>query len=67
MALTAKELKGEVQFPRKKRQAVTFTLKKDHYYAKIPGITKTHRYDLHVNLVVGETKAVADFGIDNLN
>lgn len=62
-----KELKGTVQFPRQeKRQQIVFELNGNFYQGKIKGISKAHRFDLHVDLVVGKEKAVADFGIDNL-
>lgn len=60
------EAKSTVQFPRQKAKAVTFHLKDGFYEATIAGISKVHRYDLHVNLVVGGVKALADFGIDNI-
>ena len=65
--LDKKQLKGDVQFPRKEKKPITFELKKDHYHTTIPGITKTHRFDMHVQLEAGDKKALADFGIDNLH
>lgn len=60
-------LKGEVQFPKEKKpKPVTFKRIKDHYEGKLPGISKIHRFDLHVNLEAGGKKALADFGIDNV-
>jgi hypothetical protein len=59
-------LKGEVQFPRQKAKTVTFKRNGDNYKAKISGISKVHRFDLHVTLDVGGKKALADFGIDNI-
>lgn len=59
--------KGEIQFPRQKRKSVTFTRDGDVYKARIPGITKVHRYDLHVIIDVGGVTAEADFGIDNIH
>lgn len=75
------ELQGDVQFPRQKTKPVTFKRLKEErpttikdvgviaerYEAKIPGINKIHRYDMHVNLEVGGKMAKADFGIDNIN
>ncbi|MDZ4677165.1 MAG: hypothetical protein SGI74_06600 [Oligoflexia bacterium] len=61
-------LKGELQFPKDKNpKPVTFKLEGDHYEAKLPGISKVYRFDLHVYLDVGGKKALADFGIDNIN
>jgi hypothetical protein len=66
VALDQAQAKGDVQFPRQKSKSVTF-LKKDGFYeAAIPGISKVHRYDLHVNLLINKVKALADFGIDNI-
>lgn len=74
-------LNGDVQFPRQQTKPVTFkkvaetkpiTIKDvgtitERYEAKIPGINKIHRYDMHVTLDVGGKTAKADFGIDNIN
>lgn len=60
-------LKGEVIFPRdKKPTAVEFKRKGELYEATLKGIKKVHRFDLHVNLDAGGKKALADFGIDNV-
>lgn len=60
-------LTGDVQFPRKEKKSITFKKTGDHYAANIPGITKTHRFDMHVQIEIGKDKALADFGIDNLH
>ena len=41
----------------------------ERYEGTVKGISKPglHRYDLHINLAVGGKKAMADFGIDNIN
>lgn len=65
--LDKETLKGEMQFPRdKKLKPVTFKRKGDYYEATLPGISKVHRFDLHVNLEAGGKRALADFGIDNV-
>lgn len=64
---TEPTLKGDLQFPREKKfTSVTFTRKGDHYVATVPGISKKHRFDLHVHLVANGKKALADFGVDNI-
>ena len=65
--LDAPSLKGEVQFPRQKRKPVVFKREGDAYKARISGISKVHRYDLHVTIENGGVEAMADFGIDNIH
>lgn len=60
------ELKGEVQFPKEKAKPIVFKKKGDLYEATVKGISKVHRYDLHVNIEASGKKAKADFGIDNI-
>ncbi|WP_141731710.1 hypothetical protein [Oligoflexus tunisiensis] len=60
------ELTGDVQFPKEKSKPVTFKKAGDYYEATVKGITKVHRYDMHVNIEVAGKKVVADFGIDNI-
>lgn len=60
-------LKGEFLFPRdKKPKPVEFKRKGEFYEAALNGIKKVHRFDLHVYLEAGGKKALADFGIDNV-
>lgn len=66
-ALDADNFQGEVQFPRKKARPVVFTREGEVYKALIPGLSKVHRYDLHVTVEAGGKKALADFGIDNIH
>jgi hypothetical protein len=62
-----KSLSGYIQFPRKKeKKPVEFKLKGDYYEATIKGISKTHRFDMHVTLKNGKENATVDFGVDNL-
>jgi hypothetical protein len=60
------EARGEVQFPRQKAKTVTFKRQGECYEATIKGISKVHRYDLHLHLKINGVKALADFGIDNI-
>lgn len=61
-------VKGQVALPKdKKKREVTFKLAGDAYEAKIAGIDKVHRYDLHVTLVIDGKSVLADFGVDNIH
>lgn len=60
------EVKGEVQFPKEKSKPVTFMKAGEFYEATVKGISKAHRYDLHVNVVTAGKKTLVDFGIDNI-
>ena len=61
-------IKGQVAFPKdKKKRDVLFKLAGDAYEAKIPGIEKVHRYDLHITLEVEGKSVLADFGVDNIH
>ncbi len=61
-------IKGQLAFPKdKKKREVVFKLVGDAYEAKIPGIEKVHRYDLHVTLEVEGKPVLADFGVDNIH
>ncbi|HYX37749.1 MAG TPA: hypothetical protein VE954_32000 [Oligoflexus sp.] len=66
MKLEKAELTGDVQFPKEKSKPVTFKKAGEFYSATVKGISKVHRYDMHVNLEVAGKKVVADFGIDNI-
>src|SRR5688572_921411 len=48
-ALKTNELKGRVQFPKEEKKPVVFAKKGDFFEATIKGISKVHRYDLHLN------------------
>ena len=82
LKLDKETLRGDVQFPRvdkptpiifkKVKEETPKVIKNvgtitERYETKISGIDKTHRYDMHVVLEVGDKKAKADFGIDNIN
>lgn len=61
-------IKGQVAFPKdKKKRSVTFKLVGDAYEAKIKGIDKTHRYDLHVTVESDGKPVLIDFGVDNIH
>jgi hypothetical protein len=67
-AVSANELTGYVRFPKqKKNQPVVFKKSGDSFETKISGISKVHRFDMHVTLEEAGTKTLLDFGIDNIN
>jgi len=70
VVLDKPQVKGRLKFPRQTKETVV-TLKRtaagDAYEARMPGISKVHRYDLHIDLEVGDQKVVADFGVDNIH
>lgn len=62
------EAKGHLAFPKDKaKKEVVFKKSGDVYEATLPGISKVHRYDLHVNVEAQGKKVVADFGVDNIH
>jgi hypothetical protein len=66
--LETKELTGKLRFPKEKKdKVVKFERKGEFFEAKIVGIDKVHRFDLHVTLQEGAQKVVIDFGIDNIH
>jgi hypothetical protein len=66
--LAATELKGALKFPKERKdKPVTFRKAGDFFEARIPGIGKVHRFDLHVTLTEAGKKTVMDFGIDNIH
>jgi hypothetical protein len=66
LKLDKAELTGDVQFPKEKSKPVTFKKAGDAFETTVKGISKVHRYDMHVNVEVAGKKAIADFGIDNI-
>jgi len=64
--LDAAQFSGEVQFPKEKAKPIVFKRNGEFYEVTVKGISKTHRYDMHVTIVVGGKKSLADFGIDNI-
>ena len=61
-------IKGTLAFPKdKQKREVVFKLTGDAYEAKLSGIDKVHRYDLHVTLEVDGKAILADFGVDNIH
>ncbi|MDZ4661278.1 MAG: hypothetical protein SGJ18_06615 [Pseudomonadota bacterium] len=60
--------KGELRFPKeKKAKEVVFKKNGEVYETTLAGISKVHRYDLHVNLEAGASKVLVDFGVDNIH
>ncbi len=66
LKVEAAELKGDVQFPKEKSKPVVFKKNGEFHEATIKGISKVHRYDMHVNLDISGRKVVIDFGIDKI-
>ena len=61
------EAKGRLGLPKDKtKREVVFKLTGDRYEAKLPGIEKVHRFDLHVNMTVDGKDILGDFGVDNI-
>lgn len=59
-------LTGGVQFPKEKVKPISFKKNGDFYESTIKGISKVHRYDLHVNIEADGKKTLIDFGLDNI-
>ena len=51
----------------KKGKEIIFKKNGEIYEATLTGISKVHRYDLHVNIEIGTSKILADFGVDNIH
>ena len=65
--LTKESLKGELILPKsKKKTEVSFKRSGEFYEGILEGVSKVHRFDLHVNLEAEGKKALADFGVDNV-
>lgn len=61
-------LKGQLAFPKdKKKKEVVFKKSGDLYEGTLVGISKVHRYDLHVEIEAAGKKVMADFGVDNIH
>ncbi len=76
VTVAAEKLEGQVRYPKEKKdRPVTFAKKtmtqKDktitYFEAKLAGVAKLHRYDLHVILAEKDKKIVLDFGVDNIH
>ncbi len=60
--------KGELKFPKEKNgKEVVFKKNGEIYEATLAGISKVHRYDLHVNIENQTSKVKVDFGVDNIH
>ena len=61
------QLKADFQLPKqKKSKPVVFQKKDDHYEAVLPGVSRAHRFDMHVYIELEGKKGTADFGVDNM-
>lgn len=59
---------GRLGFPKdKKKKEVIFKKVGDVYEATLTGISKVHRYDLHIDIQAQGKKIMADFGVDNIH
>ena len=66
--LKSQSMEAKVRLPQQKKDTkVTFKREGDSFNAKLAGVSKAHRFDLHVYLTEGEKKTVLDFGIDNIH
>lgn len=66
--LGSTSMEGRLRFPRdKKERSVTFKRAGDAFVARIAGIDKKHRYDLHITLLEAGKRVVLDFGVDNIH
>lgn len=62
------ELKGDVRLPKeKKSRPITFKKNGDVFEGSIAGISKVHRFDLHMHFEEKGKKVVLDFGVDNIH
>lgn len=66
LTLDKAELSGEVQFPKEKAKPITLKKKGEVFVANVKGISKVHRYDLHINVEYQGKKTLVDFGLDNM-
>lgn len=60
------ELTGEVQFPKEKKKPIVLKKNGEVFEVTIKGISKLHRYDLHINVENAGKKTLVDFGLDNI-
>ncbi|MGE0616916.1 MAG: hypothetical protein AB7P04_14890 [Bacteriovoracia bacterium] len=66
--LKTETLEAKIRFPKEKKdRTVIFKREADYFVAPLPGISKVHRYDLHVTLKEGPTSTLIDFGVDNIH
>ena len=66
--LTSTSIEGKIRLPKQKNEStVAFVKKQEFYTATLPGVSKVHRFDLHLNIEEGGKKTVVDFGIDNIH
>ncbi len=61
------QLKADFQLPKERKgKPITFVRKETHYEATLPGVSRAHRFDMHVYLEFNGKKGTADFGVDNM-
>ncbi len=60
------ELAGVVQFPKEKSKPIVLKKKGEVFVTTVKGISKVHRYDLHIDVEHQGKKTVVDFGLDNM-
>lgn len=66
--LTTQSLKGSIRLPKQKKESqVTFNKSGDVFKSVLKGVSKVHRFDLHIYLIEAGQKTVLDFGIDNIH
>jgi hypothetical protein len=66
--IKAQTLEGSIRLPKQKKDTkVTFKREGDSFNAKLAGVDKVHRFDLHIYLTEGGQKTKLDFGIDNIH
>lgn len=67
-SLSSKTMLGKIRLPKAKEETeITFAREKEYFAAALPGVSKVHRFDLHVYLEEAGKKTVLDFGIDNIH
>lgn len=59
-------LTGDVQFPKEKSKPITLKKNGDKFEVTVKGISKVHRYDLHIDIEHKGKKTKVDFGLDNI-
>ena len=66
--LSATEMKGKLRFPKQKKESeVIFKKTGEAFVTILKGVSKVHRYDLHVNFEQDGKKILIDFGVDNIH
>ena len=67
-SLKSESMDAFIRLPKQKKETkILFKKEADFFKATLPGVSKTHRFDLHVYLTEAGKKTVLDFGIDNIH